>query len=847
MNLPSKSLSLNKGDSMPFLLKIFFAIFLFVSVSNDLFAVAFRARIYSRVNAKGEANLNIFVFETNKFYKTDADGYFDADVPTLGTYTIRILRATGMQELKKAITVDGEVVTLYTDKVESSKGALLVEGKKDKTILSRYKVRYDEIKRMPGTLGEALNSLQTLPGIFAPPFSFGNIVIRGSSPESNTYLYDDLPIFYAFHFDSINSVIHNDLIKTIDVYTGAYPANFANATGGVIEIESTDTVKKNTGQASFSVILGQVMYQSPIFNGKGYVAAGGKVGYMDKTIGQTSLIPEGIRLPQYTSSNFKLVYNFTDQHQLSFTNLTAHDSFVLNLPTKRKNDPTREQFPTLAGASVAATRGFRTTALRYIWTPGDKFSNRITLINYKPYVQSNVKVGSIESDFIAGGPYMGVRQDAKWTIFQGVSIDFGSEYRRFYYNVNGYSVKLKDPLNSNPNPFDTLDPDFEKAEITQKNTMDYGNAYSTIHLQFGGLKLEPGVRYDRVQNSSQGVLGPRMVASYKLDGLLSGTTFFGGAGDYFRYPFFDEVLSKETGNPNIKFEKARKYGGGIEQGINEDWVVKAEIFKQEFSDLIVNDPYITDPVGLNPDRRKIVETPLVYNKSLSYSNKGDGWSQGYEVFLKKSNKPSSRDWFGWVSYTWSQTYRNDNLYKPLFDEDKKKILTGSESRFAASVYNNSKEIIYQYDITHIFNVVYGWRFNETWQIGGRWIYRTAYPFTPVTGDDGGQFKNQANGQTFWNPKYSDNPYSADYKNSRRAPPYHRLDIRIDKFLNYEWGFMNVYIEVMNLYARRNVIQENFNTSKPYSNTNPSTQTDFFTLRTPQFILPFFNFGLEVRF
>jgi hypothetical protein len=820
-------------------------------------AVAFRGRVFSRAKNKGEANIVVYVTETGKGYQTDADGYFDAEVPESNKpYTFRILRDTGLVELKKSVSVDGEVISLSVDKKEAPKGSLQVEGTKEKTVLSRYKVRYDEIKRMPGTLGEALNSLQTLPGVFAPPFGFGNLVIRGADPDTNTYLYDDLPILYAYHFDTINSVIHNDLIKTIDLYTGAFPANYNNALGGIIEIESTDSVKKASGQFSTSILMSQAMYQAPLWEGKGYLAAGGKVGYLDKTIGQTGLLPEGIRLPQYKSSNVKFSYKVTEEHKITFTSLTADDNFVLNAPRKKQNDPTRDPFAAIAGANISAARGFHTIGLRHEWTPGTKFYNRFTLIYFNPYIDNNIGIGAIDAKIRARAPYLGLRQDLNWNATDWLQIDFGTEARSMQYVIEGFVPTLINPNNPSPNPFNTVNPDFQRQKIDQTTSTKYFNAYTTVKLKFGGFSFEPGIRYDYIDYSKQGVFGPRGTVSYKFSGILNGTTIFGGAGMYNRYPFFSEAISDRSGNRQIEFEKAFKYSGGIEQFFTEEWSLKIEGFKNEFSNLIVRDAYISDAIGNNPSTNwdlpntyllgQPLSSPWVTNKSTGYQNSGDGWAKGIEVFLKKSNKPNSRDWFGWVSYTWSQTFRNDNVYHADYDFYKERVLSAREQRFR-SLFPNTQELIYDFDITHLVSIVYGWRIDENWQVGGRWQYRTAYPYTPVIGDDGGKFQNPVNNQTLWSAKYSDNPYTNDYKNSRRQTPYHRLDIRIDKFLNYEWGFMNIYFEVLNVYIRQNNLQESYSVTQPYSKTNPSAQSDFFILNSGKVLMPFYNVGLEVRF
>ena len=590
------------------------------------------------------------------------------------------------------------------------------------------------------------------------------------------------------------------------------------------------------------------MYQTPILEGKGYVAAGGKVGYLDKTIGQTSLIPDGIRLPQYHSTNVKFVYKFNEEHQVSFTSLTAADNFVLNAPSVSKNDPTQDPLANFAGASFSAGQGFETYGLRHIWTPGDNFSNRLTLIRFNPHIKTNVKVGAIEAQIIAKAPYTGLRQDAEWKAGKYLKVDLGTEVRTMAYIINGFGVVQKDPTNPAPNPYNTVNPDFERRDAHQRTNFFYQSAYSTLHLKFGNFTLEPGARYYYLANSKQSALSPNVIGSYQFEGLGKGTTVFAGIGKYHHYPFFSQIPSEEAGNPDVKFQKVLKYSGGVEQMITDEWQVKTEVFKQEFSDLIENDPYVSTFIGLNPDKTRWVTNPVVLNRPLNYSNSGDGWSHGFELMIRKTNKPGSRDWFGWITYTWSQTFRNPNQFKRdyLVFGDRDLVLTGDEQRFRA-LYPNSKELIYQYDVTHIVNVVFGKRLNEEWQIGGRWFYRTAYPYTPAIGDDGGIFKNPINNQTYWNPKYSDNPYSADYVNSRRQKPYHRMDIRIDKFLNYEWGYMNVYLEIINVYMRRNANQESFSNAAPFSKTNPSKQYDFFTLQAGSVLIPFYNMGLELRF
>ena len=431
--------------------------------------------------------------------------------------------------------------------------------------------------------------------------------------------------------------------------------------------------------------------------------------------------------------------------------------------------------------------------------------------------------------------YYSLRDDLVWSPTKFLQWDMGVEYRALRYFVEGTDVRQKDPFKP-VNIYDTQNPAFEEIPINNRMNTHYLGAYSTMHFKFGNLKIDPSVRYDYIGLTNKGALGPRGVISYLVEKIK--TTIYGGAGDYFRFPL-DTSFTPDSGNPDLDFEKATKYSGGFETALTEVWTIKSEVFKQEFSQLITDDPYISSPIGMNPDKYQWLTKPVVLNRPLYFSNKGDGWARGYEITVKKSNRPGKRDWFGWVNYTWSQTFRNNNLHKPT-EEEKKLVLTGDEQRLN-SLYNNSKETFYDYDQTHIVNTVYGWRINDDWQIGARWQYRTSSPYTPIVGDDGGQFSNPANGQIFWQPKYSED------KNSRRNPPYHRLDVRIDKFLNYEWGYMNMFVEVINLYVRKNEVGQSFDNTRPYSITNPKPSQDFGMMSNGKANMPLINVGLEARF
>ena len=124
-------------------------------------------------------------------------------------------------------------------------------------------------------------------------------------------------------------------------------------------------------------------------------------------------------------------------------------------------------------------------------------------------------------------------------------------------------------------------------------------------------------------------------------------------------------------------------------------------------------------------------------------------------------------------------------------------------------------------------------------------YASGTPRTPIIGV---QDLNLAIlGRLTFIPKYS------DFYNSERFPISHQLDMRLDYFINYEWGHANWYVELINVYGHRNVESETFDFLYPYvKGSNPSYQYESNYIQTPighgrTMILPLINIGLELKF
>lgn len=87
-----------------------------------------------------------------------------------------------------------------------------------------------------------------------------------------------------------------------------------------------------------------------------------------------------------------------------------------------------------------------------------------------------------------------------------------------------------------------------------------------------------------------------------------------------------------------------------------------------------------------------------------------------------------------------------------------------------------------------------------WRISGRWDYKAGRPYTllPIRPNGQGGYR--------LDPDF-------EVRNSVRYPPYHRLDLRLDRRLDFGgWG-ASLFLEVENVYDRRNIYAWNFDVPK----------------------------------
>jgi hypothetical protein len=84
---------------------------------------------------------------------------------------------------------------------------LEVRGERPPVETTVHRMEPEQIRTIPGTNGDALRAVETLPGVARPPGVDGQLVVRGSSPQDTAIFIDGISVPSAYHFGGMVSVI----------------------------------------------------------------------------------------------------------------------------------------------------------------------------------------------------------------------------------------------------------------------------------------------------------------------------------------------------------------------------------------------------------------------------------------------------------------------------------------------------------------------------------------------------------------------------------------------------------------------------------------------------------------
>lgn len=681
------------------------------------------------------ADAQVIVADLGLTAFTGKDGRFEFEDVPAGVYTI-IVPIVGYEKFqtKEEIKRGERIDVRYFVEPAAGNLEIVVEAERVRKEVTRITLKREEITKVPGTNNDALRVVQTLPGVTAVNELRGDMLVRGSGPFDNLILIDRLQIPFAYHFGGLKSVYSSEMLSRIDFYPGGFSAKYGGAMGGVVAAETRPgNPDRYTGFADVNLLLSEGLVEGPV-NEKVRFALSGRRSYLDflaKPLTK-ALAPPGqydfTVFPQFYDYQLRADVDTTDEHRFTVFAFGADD--VAKLFADVEND--RE--PGIRG-DFYVHNAFHNQAVAWNYEPSRKLRLRTTGAYYT--VPQEAALGQSDKLDILTRVPVGIH-DGEW--------DHGDSTLRFglqAFQIN-YRLDTRFPRLPQRGETDYSFTDAPRISTRRATRLTNASAYvEEIWSASRDLKIIPGVNAGALGEVSSPYADLRLASRFSP---VTQTTLKAAVGSFHAYPN-PIFLDRDFGNPELLPQRAIHYVAGVEQRFGDDWEASLEGYYKDLRDLV------TSNAG--------GDTP--------FSNGARGYSRGVEVYLRKN---FTRNFFGWVTYSYSQSRRTVPPEATLY--------------------------LFQYDQPHVANVIASYRFNRAWQVGARWHYASGNPYTPVDG------RVYLIDKGFFVPVFSPQLYS------RRLPATHRLDLRVDRSWTFDTWKLLLYAEVWNAYLHSNLLGYNYN-------------------------------------
>lgn len=629
--------------------------------------VKLRATVYERGRGKKLAGVEVYVLDRDQVLLTDENGQFELEGPP-GAYAF-VIRPPDFYPFETTERLDpGQEVEVkyFVRRHRRARYTTIVWGSEGRAEVARTSLVDDEIRSIPGTLGDPIRVAMLLPGATTPASGIGYPIVRGALPGDSMYEVDGIPVPMLYHLFFGNAVIHPRFVDEITFQPGGYGAAHGRFPGGRIAATTAKVDEDARWVANLSLIETSLLRSQPVGESSEFVAAAryGTLGYIIEGLAANTVF-------RYWDYQTRVAHRFGDGGKLSLTVLGAQDTAGERNPATGEESVLRLGFHSAdvryrrglgAGWLVAGVQGGYEMFAPPPEDPEEEDASDARMWKLRPYLEGGLAPG------------------------YGLELEAGADL-----SYQDFGVEL----------FGSEDP-----AITDVDTGVTVGAWLAAEWQRGPLLVAPGVRVDHYRYRAPGrvdratAVEPRLAASYALTGRITAKASAGLHSGPARFSFVE---------PPLVFGPIPGYEGpGLYWGLNHAWQYQAGVESRLPADLELNltgfyhDTFqaidfslLDKPLAPDPTPCDGEDTP-----DLPVPEDIHGRSYGAELLLRRR---LGQAFFGWVSYAISRSERR---------------VPGAGT------------LPFDFDQTHVLNAVLSWDVGRNWTLGGVLHVNTGRPYTP---------------------------------------------------------------------------------------------------------------------
>lgn len=277
--------------------------------------------------------------ELGRIARTDRHGRVRLEKLRLAAYTLSV-RAEGyaptVARVEPEAARSGQVFIVRLARAEASLEEVVVQtsryGGDDSGIGSHTDRTRRELAATPGTDEDLARALQQLPGATAAGFSARSHV-RGSRDNDTLFRYDGVTLVDPYHlknFQSLFSAIDPAITESTSFWTGAFPIEFGERTGAVVDIEPR-RITAPAAEMGLSLLNSSLLYGTPFADGRGTLLVSGRVSNLSRI---ASWLDRDIGEPEFRDVALRGTWRAGERTALAAGLLALEDSIDVFTPSR---------------------------------------------------------------------------------------------------------------------------------------------------------------------------------------------------------------------------------------------------------------------------------------------------------------------------------------------------------------------------------------------------------------------------------------------------------------------------------------------------------------------------------
>lgn len=752
-------------------------------------------KVKDALTGQGIPFANVVIAGTTLGTTTNEEGLYSLEKLDRGFYNITVSFLGYKTRTFYEIQVSDARVAMLDVELETDSRALqAVEvqasafSRTEESPLSLRNIGVAEIQRNPGGNRDISKAIQSLPGVSSGVSFRNDIIIRGGAPNENRFFLDGVEVPVINHFATQGSsggpvgIINVDMIREVDFYSGAFPANRGNALSSVFEFKQKDA---RSDKAAFRSIVGAsdigLIAEGPLGSKTTYVLSARRsyLQFLFSAIGLPFL-------PTFNGFQAKVKHKIDDHNEVYFVGLGAIDQFKLNTSLNLSYDPLiNPAIKTLADTELVDQQ-------RYIlgYLPVTTQWNYTNGLVYKHYAKSGVMTFVLSRNMLNNVQYKHKGNDEDSILLQdyvsqesdnrfrfehqlrsqtGYKISYGLSLERSRYYVNNVSRELvSDPANP-ANPPSLVSRSF-KSLIRFNRWGVFGQVsrsyFGELLVTSAGIRMD-GCDWAPSSSNMLEQLSPRLSLSYHF---APRWTFNANTGLYYQLPaytllgFRNNSGELQNRNNGLTYINNAQWVAGVEYFGGKTFKASLESFYKGYSNVPVLQDRGISLANLGADFGIIGNEPAL--------SVGSGQTYGLELMLQQK---LNKGFYGILAMTWVRS---------LFD-----------NRASDAVIPTPELTPSAWDNRFLLTMTGGKIFAKNWELGVRFRYVGAPPFTP--------FDTLSLNKEIWD-QFGRSTLDYTRLNSQRSGATMQLDLRLDRKWDFRGWALNLYVDIQNALNQQTV-------------------------------------------